>query len=297
LEQLLGMSVVGALLLPDGSNDCELSPQLQLDGLKTAVLSYRYQSICCCVSSNALHGVSKDTLPHAAAAACAFTTHIIPYNSPHVVLVKQQRPNTLQPSHGDGMSSTTPSNITHCRCLHSCRLPKLARSLSTSAHATNLTSIIIRGWQLDPHFGQHLATFLQHLQDVSTLRHLVLTLPCTPPAAAAPLGKVTQLQSLRMCIDVCHSSELMLRQDTGVLQAPTLLGCGRLLQPFQPSSKHAHSTLTLAASFAGSSGPVVTLPVGDECYSRAFSVVEGLASPGGSSALDGVPEAAAHTVL
>jgi hypothetical protein len=70
---------------------------------------------------------------------------------------------------------------------------------------------------LDPHFGQNLATFLQHLQDVSTLRHLVLTLPCTPPAAAAALGKVTQLQSLRMCIDVCHSSELMLRQDTGAL--------------------------------------------------------------------------------
>lgn len=99
LEQLLGMSVVGALLLPDGSNDFELSPQLQLDGLKTAVLSYRYQSIFCCVSSNALHGVSDETLPHAAAAACAFTTHIIPYNSSHVVLVKQQHPNTLQPSH------------------------------------------------------------------------------------------------------------------------------------------------------------------------------------------------------
>lgn len=111
LEQLLGMSVVGALLLPDGSNDFELSPQLQLDGLKTAVLSYRYQSIFCCVSSNALHGVSDETLPHAAAAACAFTTHIIPYNSSHVVLVKQQHPNTLQPSHGDGLSLTT-RNIT-----------------------------------------------------------------------------------------------------------------------------------------------------------------------------------------
>jgi hypothetical protein len=62
LEQLLGMSVVGALLLPDGSNDFELSPQLQLEGLKTAVLSYRYQSTCCCVSStNALHGESEDT--------------------------------------------------------------------------------------------------------------------------------------------------------------------------------------------------------------------------------------------
>lgn len=46
-------------------------------------------------------------------------------------------------------------------------------------------------------FLDRLSTFLQQLQDMHSLRRLVLTLPCTGPAAAA-LGKLTQLNSLRI---------------------------------------------------------------------------------------------------
>ena len=94
----------------------------------------------------------------------------------------------------------------------SCRFSGV-RSLFSSAQGGPLDSIIIRGWQLDPHFSSHLSTFLQQLQDCSSLQKLVLTIPCTSTAAAA-LGKFTSLRSLRMCMDVSRDSEARLRQDS-----------------------------------------------------------------------------------
>lgn len=88
----------------------------------------------------------------------------------------------------------------------SCRFPALNR-LVTSAHASTLDSIIIRGWQLQGDYTLRLSTFLQQLQELSSVQHLVLTLPCIGAAAAA-LGKLQHLRSLRMCTDVSHDSEV-----------------------------------------------------------------------------------------
>lgn len=85
----------------------------------------------------------------------------------------------------------------------------MARSLYTSAHASNISSVIVRGWKLSPDYQEDLSTFLQQLQDLSSLRHLVLTLPCTGLTSSAALGKLTQLRSLNVCYEVSRSSEAL----------------------------------------------------------------------------------------
>jgi hypothetical protein len=75
-----------------------------------------------------------------------------------------------------------------------------------------LDSIIIRGWQLHPQVPSHLASFLQQLQDCSSLQKLVLTIPCTSATAAAALGQLSSLRSLRMCVDVSRDSADRLRE-------------------------------------------------------------------------------------
>lgn len=86
------------------------------------------------------------------------------------------------------------------------RLPNLLRSLSSAAHARNLNSVIICSGATsnrssrqprDLDLSTHLATFVQALQDIPALRHLVLALPTAPPAVAV-LGQLTQLLSLRL---------------------------------------------------------------------------------------------------
>jgi hypothetical protein len=94
----------------------------------------------------------------------------------------------------------------------SCRFSAV-RTWFSSAQQGPLDSIIIRGWKLRPGFPSHLSTFLQQLQDCSALQKLVLTIPCTSATAAAALGQLTGLRSLRLCMDLSLDSKAQLLQD------------------------------------------------------------------------------------
>lgn len=79
--------------------------------------------------------------------------------------------------------------------------------LDAAAHPNKIESIIVRGWDLDPIFNLRLSMFLEQLQRLDGLQHLVLALPCGGVSVML-LGRLTRLRSLRMCADVSHSSEV-----------------------------------------------------------------------------------------
>lgn len=205
LQQLLPLGGLRALLLPDSDENVDLPKPLQLPGLKTAVLNYR----CDTAAVGSLHASLQQV-------------HI----SPRLILDQLQHPHkmlahTAPPAVQCNSAHThawqLPGQHTPMRILllllsclvsrhFSCRFPALDRLVS-SAHASTLDSIIIRGWQLQGDYTLRLSTFLQQLQELSSLQHLALTLPCIGAAAAA-LGKLQHLRSLRMCTDVSHDSEV-----------------------------------------------------------------------------------------
>lgn len=79
--------------------------------------------------------------------------------------------------------------------------------LDAAAHPNKIESIIVRGWNLDSIFNLRLSMFLDQLDRLDGLQHLVLALPCAGVSCMI-LGRLTRLRSLRMCADVSHSSEV-----------------------------------------------------------------------------------------
>lgn len=205
LELLLRMGGLRVLLLPDSSGDKELPCDLNLPDLRTVVLNYRYlgggdpwdspevnmhtpchRAVCvivCIWVANPSHSVLQSTPLY------SNCTEVRAYDA-----------NVPAATHCCSKRMAVPNAWyidTLCCPGVLCRLPRLARSLYTSARTCTVNTIIIRGWRVCHTFLDRLSTFLQQLQDMHSLRHLVLTLPCTGPAAAA-LGKLTQLHCLRI---------------------------------------------------------------------------------------------------
>jgi hypothetical protein len=79
--------------------------------------------------------------------------------------------------------------------------------LDGSAHPNKIESIIVRGWDLDSIFNLRLSMFLEQLQRLDGLQHLVLALPCAGVSVML-LGRLTHLRSLRMCTDVSPDSQV-----------------------------------------------------------------------------------------